>query len=173
MRHVLVFGTLLLASASAQASETITYTYDALGRLVKVARTGTVNQGANACYTYDPANNRTNTTSAPNADCTPGSGGQGGGGGNQPPVANFDNGGTMSCGNEKIINVVANDTDPEGNYPLSVVSVSGAGTAVVSSTSIRIISSTSGTKGFTYVVKDSLNAQANGSGSIVVTAPCQ
>jgi YD repeat-containing protein len=65
MRHILVFGTLLLTSASAQASETITYTYDALGRLVQVTRSGTVNNGASALYTYDPANNRTNVTTAP------------------------------------------------------------------------------------------------------------
>ena len=67
MRTLFVFGTLLLASAApAVASETITYTYDALGRLVAVARTGTVNNGASASYTYDPANNRTNvTTTAP------------------------------------------------------------------------------------------------------------
>lgn len=66
MRAFLVFATLLLTSASAQASETITYQYDALGRLVQVTRSGTVNNGASATYTYDPANNRTNvTTTAP------------------------------------------------------------------------------------------------------------
>src|SRR3954452_6666083 len=67
MRSRLAFGTLLLISAApAAASETITYTYDALGRLVAVTRTGSVNNGASAAYTYDPANNRTNvTTTAP------------------------------------------------------------------------------------------------------------
>jgi hypothetical protein len=71
----LVFAGLIFVAAPAAASETITYQYDALGRLVKVARSGTVNNGANACYTYDPANNRTNVNSAPNADCTFGGGG--------------------------------------------------------------------------------------------------
>ena len=67
MRTLFVVGTLLLTSAApCAASETISYTYDALGRLVAVARTGTVNNGASASYTYDPANNRTNvTTTAP------------------------------------------------------------------------------------------------------------
>ena len=66
MRALLVFGTLLATSASARASEAITYQYDALGRLVQVTRTGTVNNGASASYNYDPANNRTNvTTTAP------------------------------------------------------------------------------------------------------------
>lgn len=49
------------------ASETVTYTYDALGRLVKVVHTGTVNNNMQTVYTTDPADNRTNvtTTGAP------------------------------------------------------------------------------------------------------------
>ena len=55
-----------IVAAPAAATETITYTYDALGRLVSVTRSGTVNNGASASYSYDPANNRTNvTTTAP------------------------------------------------------------------------------------------------------------
>jgi YD repeat-containing protein len=42
----------------AQATETITYTYDARGRLVKVVRTGTVNNNVQTVYTHDKANNR-------------------------------------------------------------------------------------------------------------------
>ena len=47
---------------SVTAAETITYTYDARGRLVQVVRSGTVNNGVNTSYTLDKANNRTNTT---------------------------------------------------------------------------------------------------------------
>jgi hypothetical protein len=54
-----------------QASETISYAYDTLGRLVKVARSGTVNNGASACYTYDKADNRTNVTSSTSSNCSP------------------------------------------------------------------------------------------------------
>ena len=43
-------------------AETITYRYDARGRLVKVERTGTVNNNVNTSYTYDKADNRTNKT---------------------------------------------------------------------------------------------------------------
>jgi uncharacterized protein RhaS with RHS repeats len=52
----------------ASANETITYTYDAKGRLVQVARSGTVNNGVTTSYTYDHADNRTNktTTGSPN-----------------------------------------------------------------------------------------------------------
>lgn len=66
MRALIVFAGLMIFAAPAAASETITYSYDALGRLVQVTRAGTVNNGASATYTYDPANNRTNvTTTAP------------------------------------------------------------------------------------------------------------
>jgi YD repeat-containing protein len=49
-------------AAVASASETVNYHYDARGRLVKVVRTGTVNNGVNASYTHDKADNRTNVT---------------------------------------------------------------------------------------------------------------
>ena len=58
----------LVAPTLAQAAETITYSYDARGRLVQVARTGTVNNGVTTNYTIDKADNRTNktTTGSPN-----------------------------------------------------------------------------------------------------------
>lgn len=95
---------------------------------------------------------------------------------NQPPVANFDNAGSMSCGDSITFNVVANDTDPDGNYPLSLVSASGSAglsVSVENSTDLRLIGITSGAKTFSYVVQDSLGAQDTGSGSVTVTAPCQ
>lgn len=49
-----------LAGAAAMASETVTYTYDARGRLVKVERSGTVNNNVSAEYKYDKGDNRTN-----------------------------------------------------------------------------------------------------------------
>ena len=58
----------LLLATAADAPETITYTYDARGRLVKVQRTGTVNNGVTTDYVIDKADNRTNktTTGSPN-----------------------------------------------------------------------------------------------------------
>lgn len=49
-------------------AETITYTYDAKGRLVKVVRTGTVNNNVTVDYEHDKADNRTRlkTTNSPN-----------------------------------------------------------------------------------------------------------
>ena len=58
----------LLASATAaQAAETLTYSYDAKGRLVKVVHSGTVNAGVQTTYSHDKADNRktTTTTGAP------------------------------------------------------------------------------------------------------------
>ena len=44
---------------AAEAAETQTFTYDARGRLVKVERSGSVNNGVKAEYAHDKANNRT------------------------------------------------------------------------------------------------------------------
>ncbi|HEY0413454.1 MAG TPA: hypothetical protein VGD66_09955 [Allosphingosinicella sp.] len=54
--------------ALAAATETVTYTYDAKGRLVKVERTGTVNNNVTTTYAHDKADNRTGktTTGSPN-----------------------------------------------------------------------------------------------------------
>jgi len=59
---------LVAASSSALASETITYSYDAKGRLVKVVRTGSVNNNVTVEYEHDKADNRTRlkTTNSPN-----------------------------------------------------------------------------------------------------------
>jgi YD repeat-containing protein len=60
-RERLLLGLAIAAvAAAAAASETITYTYDSRGRLVKVVRTGTVNNNVSAEYKYDKADNRTN-----------------------------------------------------------------------------------------------------------------
>ncbi len=50
------------------ATETVTYTYDAKGRLVKVVRTGSVNNNVTVDYEHDKADNRTRlkTTNSPN-----------------------------------------------------------------------------------------------------------
>lgn len=63
----------LVLADSAQATETKTYAYDALGRLVSVISTGTLNDDESRTYCYDAAGNRTEVvadTSGAMAACT-------------------------------------------------------------------------------------------------------
>ncbi len=60
MRRFLV-GCLIgtsLTSLSAMAAETVTYSYDAKGRLVRVVKSGGPNNGAVTIYEHDKADNR-------------------------------------------------------------------------------------------------------------------
>ena len=65
--RLLILMSGIAAGAAAYATETITYSYDARGRLIKVVHTGAVNNNVVSNYSYDNANNRTNvtTTGAP------------------------------------------------------------------------------------------------------------
>jgi hypothetical protein len=49
-----------LGSNLAGASETVNYTYDAKGRLVKVEHSGSVNNNIVTNYSFDKADNRVN-----------------------------------------------------------------------------------------------------------------
>lgn len=57
---LIVVAAISSIAAAALASETVTYTYDARGRLVKVVHSGTINNGVVANYTFDKAESRTN-----------------------------------------------------------------------------------------------------------------
>lgn len=65
---ILAAGTLAAIASAAMAAETIGYSYDARGRLVKVQRSGTVNQGVVTSYVLDKADNRNSrvVTGSPN-----------------------------------------------------------------------------------------------------------
>jgi hypothetical protein len=66
--RALIVVLIAAAPALAIAGETVNYTYDAKGRLVKVEHSGTVNNNLVANYAHDKANNRTNlnVTGSPN-----------------------------------------------------------------------------------------------------------
>ena len=65
---VLIGLVIAALAATAMATETINYSYDARGRLVQVKHSGTVNNNVSANYTYDKANNRTNlNVASPNS----------------------------------------------------------------------------------------------------------
>jgi hypothetical protein len=164
MRARLVFALLLVAGASAQASETITYSYDPRGRLIKVAHSGTVNNGVRSCYTYDKADNRTNQAVVTSGDCTSGNGGS------LPPTPVNDSGTQPKCTTANY-NVTANDTDPEGDYPLTVTNVTGSGNwgiASASEVSFTSLNST-GAKVGTYTVRDSMGATATATLTVTVS----
>ena len=170
-----------LIGTSASGQETTTYTYDALGRLTSSSvvtgssstTTGTcldpagnraqysvsVNGTAN-CYTSTPAPSPTPT---PTPTPTPS---------NSPPVANADST-SFHCSLQKTLNLTANDTDPENNLPLSLVSVTtnspNIWASVISASSVSIGASYPGSYMLTYVVADSLGATSTGSVNVTVT----
>lgn len=67
LEAVLFAGSALAVAAAAYAAETISFSYDARGRLVRVFHNGSVNNNALTNYVYDKADNRTlkNITGAP------------------------------------------------------------------------------------------------------------
>lgn len=154
------------------ATETQKYSYDPLGRLVSVKIEGTVNNGAAQSVCYDTAGNRTTyksdaagalaacaTTPSPTPTPTPTPG-------NSPPVA-VANSIAVMCNSVNTVNVTANDTDPEGNYPLTVTNVTitsgNAQVYVASASSIEVWGAPlPGPSTATYTVKDSLNASSTG-----------
>jgi YD repeat-containing protein len=62
---------LLALASSAHSAETQKYRYDAKGRLLKVERTGTVNNGVTTEYTHDKADNRTRLKTTGSANPPP------------------------------------------------------------------------------------------------------
>lgn len=186
----LVVATALASGASALASETQTYAYDDLGRLIGVAYTGTVNAGNQLSMCYDPADNRTRYRSDPAgapAQCptpapmptptpepTPTPTPTPPPAPNVPPVTNTDSVSVKVC-MTALKDLVANDTDPDGDYPLTLVSV---GTTPIADVSIagdgRSVSvtgyGTPASGSVSYTVMDSRGAAASGTLSITVTA---
>ncbi len=164
---------ILQVASPGQASETVTYTYDALGRLVSASSAGTVNNGLANSLCYDAAGNRTQYRSSAAgslADCTapppppPG---------NQPPVANPDSLSAPKCV-ARSVNVIANDTDPDGHIPLTLTAVNQPWAFVESSTTVGMTTpDTNGSYVITYTVADTLGATANGILTVTVTGSQQ
>jgi hypothetical protein len=92
---------------------------------------------------------------------------------NQPPVANADTASTTS-GSAVSINVLANDTDPNGD-PLSVIGVTNGARGTVTNNGVSVTytsnAGTSGTDLFSYTVADGRGGQATGSVTVNVAAP--
>ena len=66
---ILIAAGIAAVPALAIANETITYRYDAKGRLVRIERSGTINNNVATNYSFDRADNRLGktTTGSPNS----------------------------------------------------------------------------------------------------------
>lgn len=163
-------------SSPSRSTETITYTYDALGRLVKAQSTGSVNSNNTRSFCLDPAGNRTQArvdSAGGVASCTGGTPTPTPPPGNQPPVANADSLTAPKCVTRSV-NVTANDTDPEGNYPLALTAVNQDWAYVESGTTVGMYTpDTNGTYTITYTVADSLGATSTGYLTVTVSGSQQ
>lgn len=134
------------------ANETTDYEYDALGRLIKV----THDDGKQVEYIYDDANNRLSKVAT---------------GGNDPPTAVDDSVTINGLYVDKVKNLVANDTDPNGDT-LTITSVTQPWNAVVSITSggssVLITSTDAGTGTFTYDISDGNGGSDTGTVTVTV-----
>lgn len=168
MSLAVLVGLAGVLSSPAFPAETRTYTYDALGRLMATNSTGTVNNGIANSIAYDPAGNRTNYAIT----------GAAGGGPpppppNQPPVANPDSLTAPKCV-ARSVNVVANDTDPEANYPLILTAVNQPWASVESGTTVGMTTpEVNGIYTIIYTVADSLGATSNGTLTVTVSGAQQ
>lgn len=62
MKYLVLALVAILGAQPSLAAETVKYTYDALGRLVKVEHVGGSNDGMQQTTAFDPAGNRSNHT---------------------------------------------------------------------------------------------------------------
>ena len=107
----------LLCATSLQAAETITYSYDARGRIVQAARSGDVNNGVSACYAYDKADNRTNVTVAA-SNC-----------GAIPPVPGFTVSGSSTSEGSGLIFTVSRSGSTAGAMSVNYATANGSAIA--------------------------------------------
>jgi Bacterial Ig domain len=162
----------LLVPLGVNATETVTYTYDAQGRLVQSVMSGTVNNGQSSTTSFDAANNRTNYSVSVNGGTPPPPPPPPA---NQPPVTVADALTVPRCKTD-IRDVTFNDSDPEGNVPLVLLSAVNANPSrgyawVASASSIyyEAYDFPAGTDTVTYTVRDSLGATSTGTLTVTTT----
>ena len=190
--RLLLAGSAIACASALGAAETVGYRYDALGRLVRVERSGGPQSGVAASYSYDCAGNRLQVAAGagappapPPPPCPaaplpppppPPSPPPPPPPANQPPVANPDTAPSIPRCQSTSLDVLANDSDPDGPPPLTVTGLAGgAGLALSLDGNIVLIGSLgpTGLKTFTYTVADGLGATATGNVEITVTpGPC-
>lgn len=143
------------------ASESVNYSYDVRGRLVAASRSGTVNSGVSSTYTLDKEGNRSQLVVS--------SGGESGGG---LPVANNDSY-TYStyevCQGLAPMYPLANDSDAGGHTPLAIVAVGAPFFYDGAYVGYSVGYVYPGTITVTYVMENSLHAQASAQITLTIT----
>lgn len=183
LAFVAVWITVPSPQVSAQQS-TEAYTYDAVGRLIIVETVSGTRDGETRSICYDPSDNRTQykgTSNGSAASCA--EAGEPHYGGpppppppppNRSPVAEADSV-SVNCHQTVTVNLTGNDGDPDGDYPLILTALSGAGpanAAVISSTSASVgAAAQNSISYFSYTVKDSTGRSATGA-LIITTIGC-
>lgn len=175
-RSILALGFLAVSFVpfySAVGSESVTYTYDALGRLTVSTISGGPNNSVGVATCFDAVGNRTRytagagvnscgTTAPPPPPPPP----------NIPPIANPDSGGSMGKCTIKNVTVTANDSDPDGDA-LTVISVAASGdmsASVASASTVTIESGqTAGAKSISYTISDGRGGTASSTISVTVS----
>lgn len=165
MRQLLLFtvslGALTAAnfSAAQAQSETDVFTYDSLGRLITTEVTGGTgtNNGDTRTMCYDAMGNRTEVKtredgsvpacpnqppSQPPPPSPPPSPPPPPPPSNNPPVA-VDDSASGECSSVQFVNLVANDSDPDGDTPLNITSIvknsGGASATLINPNFVEVI----------------------------------
>lgn len=163
----------LIMPFGANATETVTYSYDAQGRLVQSVISGTVNNGQTSSTTFDAANNRTNysvsVAGAPPPPPPPPPPPA-----NNPPVSVADATLSVACNANGVRNVLGNDTDPDNDLPLSMTLTGGSGINHVAQEgvqSIRFYAPPTRNTAYSvsYIITDARGATTSASLSLYVT----
>ena len=175
MRNLLISVSViaLMVPFGAGATETVTYTYDAQGRLIQSVISGTVNNGQSNSTTFDAANNRTNysvsVAGAPPPPSPPPPPPA-----NNPPVSVADATLSVACNASGARNVLGNDTDPDNDLPLSMTLTGGSGINHVAQEgvqSIRFYAPPTRNTAYTvsYIITDARGATTSASLALYVT----
>lgn len=166
--NLVAFSFITSVSSPALGADTVAYRYDDLGRLIESKTTGGPNNSLGQTVVYDPAGNRTSLVI-------------GGAGGppdpppppptnNNAPIANPDSLSLKRC-YSGYANVLANDTDPDGDVPLSIIDVQADdflaqhGTVIIQAPSLYIETPSvqyNSTYYIDYIVEDARGARATG-----------